>query len=337
MISSWSSITQRRVGAGWAGAVRETLAADASFRRYDRVRLGNRRAVMMDAPPEHEDIAQFINLAHHLRGLGYSAPAPITANADIGLLLLEDLGDDTFTRLLAGGADERSLYLLATDLLIDLHRKPRERALFDALPPYSDQLLLEEAALLVDWYIPAVLGKSLADETREKFLMEWRSVLPLTRNVPETLVLRDFHVDNLIRINGRDGIAACGLLDFQDAVAGPVSYDFVSLVEDARHDISDNLVGELRERYLDALPHIDAGNFDRSCAILGAQRHCKVIGIFTRLCIRDGKPSYLELIPRVWRLLEIVLTHPVLTGVADWLNAQLPTAERIIPPCKPAT
>jgi len=332
-----AQITEFLESAGWGGAVRETLAADASFRRYDRVRLGNRRAVMMDAPPEHEDIAQFINLAHHLRGLGYSAPAPITANADIGLLLLEDLGDDTFTRLLAGGADERSLYLLATDLLIDLHRKPQERAVFAALPPYSDQLLLEEAALLVDWYIPAVLGKSLADESRERFLTEWRSVLSLTRNVPETLVLRDFHVDNLIKINGRDGIAACGLLDFQDAVAGPVSYDFISLVEDARHDISDNLVGELRERYLDALPHIDAGNFDRSCAILGAQRHCKVIGIFTRLCIRDGKPNYLDLIPRVWRLLEIVLTHPVLAGVADWLNAQLPTAERIIPPCKPAT
>ena len=332
-----AQITEFLECAGWAGAVRETLAADASFRRYDRVRLGNRRAVMMDAPPEHEDIAQFINLAHHLRGLGYSAPAPITANADIGLLLLEDLGDDTFTRLLAEGADERSLYLLATDLLIDLHRKSPERAVFAALPLYSDQLLLEEIALLVDWYIPAVLGKSLADETRERFLMEWRSVLSLTRNVPETLVLRDFHVDNLIRINGRDGIAACGLLDFQDAVAGPVSYDFVSLVEDARHEISGNLVGELRERYLDSLPHIDADNFDRSCAILGAQRHCKVIGIFTRLCIRDGKPGYLGLIPRVWRLLEIVLTHPLLAGIADWLNAQLPTAERIIPPCKPAT
>ena len=330
-------ITEFLKSAGWAGAVRETLAADASYRRYDRVHLGNRRAVMMEVPPEHENIAQFINLAHHLRGLGFSAPEPIMADPDIGLMLLEDLGDDTFTRLLAGGANERSLYLLAIDLLIDLHRKPRERVVFDALPPYSDQLLLEEAVLLVDWYIPAVLGKSLADETRERFLIEWRSVLPLVRNVPETLVLRDYHVDNLIRINGRDGIAACGLLDFQDAVAGPVSYDFVSLVEDARHDISDNLVGELRERYLDALPHIDAGNFDRSCAILGAQRHCKVIGIFTRLCIRDGKPSYLNLIPRVWRLLEIVLTHPVLTGVADWLNAQLPSAERIIPPCKPAT
>ena len=153
-------------GAGWPGAVRETLAADASFRRYERIRLGDRRAVLMDAPPEHEDIAPFIDIARHLRGLGYSAPEPIKADLDAGLLLLEDLGNDTFTRLLARGADERSLYLLATDLLIDLHRKPREQSVFDALPKYSDQLFLDEAALLADWYIPAALGGSLSADTR---------------------------------------------------------------------------------------------------------------------------------------------------------------------------
>ncbi len=323
-------------GAGWSGAVRETLAADASFRRYDRIRLGDRRAVLMDAPPEHEDIAPFIDLARHLRGLGYSAPEPISADLDAGLLLLEDLGDDTFTRLLAGDADERSLYLLATDLLIDLHRKPREQCVFDALPPYSDRLFLDEAALLADWYFPAALGETLAADTRASYVAAWRSVLPLARAVPETLVLRDYHVDNLLRIDGRDGIAACGLLDFQDAVAGPVSYDFVSLVEDARRDVPLALVEELRRRYLDAVPHTDTNDFDRSCAILGAQRHCKVIGIFTRLCVRDGKPGYLDHIPRVWRLLEAALRHPALAGIAAWLDAHIPPADRIIPPCRPA-
>ncbi len=322
--------------AGWPGAVRETLAADASFRRYDRIRLGNRRAVLMDAPPEHEDIAPFIDLARHLRGLGYSAPEPIKADVDTGLLLLEDLGNDTFTRLLARGADERSLYFLATDLLIDLHRKPREQSVFDALPPYSNQLFLDEAALLADWYIPAALGESLAADTRASYVDAWRSVLPLARAVPETLVLRDYHVDNLLRIDGREGIAACGLLDFQDAVVGPVSYDFVSLVKDARRDVPLALAGELRQRYLDAVPHTDANDFDRSCAILGAQRHCKVIGIFTRLCVRDGKPGYLDHIPRIWRLLETSLGHPALAGIAAWLDAHIPPADRIIPPCRPA-
>ncbi len=323
-------------GAGWAGAVRETLAADASFRSYDRIRLGARRAVLMNAPPEHENITSFIDLARHLRGLGYSAPEPIAADVEAGLLLLEDLGDDTFTALLAGDADERSLYLLATDLLIDLHRRPPAQALFDGLAPYSDQMLLDEAALLVDWYIPAARGAALAGDARSDYIAAWRGVLPLARAVPETLVLRDYHVDNLMRIKGRDGIAACGLLDFQDAVSGPVSYDFVSLVEDARRDVPAKLADELRRRYLDALPHVDEEDFDRSRAILGAQRHCKVIGIFTRLCVRDGKPGYLGHIPRVWRLLESALAHPMLAGISAWLDTHVPPAMRIVPPCRPA-
>ncbi len=336
MTSRDALITAFLDNAGWPGAVRETLAADASFRRYDRIRLGARRAVLMDAPPEHEDIVPFIRLARHLRGLGYSAPEPILADVEAGLLLLEDLGDDTFTRLLARDADERSLYLLATDLLIDLHRKPREQSVFESLPPYSDQMFLDEAALLVDWYVPAALGGSLAADARASYGAAWRAVLPRARAVPETLVLRDYHVDNLMRIAGRDGIAACGLLDFQDAAVGPVSYDFVSLVKDARRDVPRPLAAELRRRYLDALPHIDPQEFDRSCAVLGAQRHCKVIGIFTRLCVRDGKPGYLDHIPRVWRLLEASLAHPALAGIAAWLDAHIPPADRIIPPCRPA-
>lgn len=322
--------------AGWAGAKRTTLAADASFRRYDRVRLGRRRAVLMDAPPQHEDVVPFLRLARHLRGLGYSAPEPIAEDIPRGLVLLEDLGDDTFTRLLARGVEERGLYQMATDLLIDLHRKPREAATFPELPDYSDDKLLDEAALLVDWFMPAVSGKALSEEARREYFDRWRSVLPLARRVPETLVLRDYHVDNLMRIEGRDGVRACGLLDFQDAVAGPVSYDFVSLVEDARRDVPTALVAELRQRYLRALPDLDPDDFDRSCAVLGAQRHCKVIGIFTRLCVRDGKPTYLDHVPRVWRLLEATLRHPSLATIADWLDAHVPPAHRIAPPCRPA-
>ncbi len=336
MTSREALITAFLDSAGWAGAAREMLAADASFRSYDRIRLGTRRAVLMNAPPEHEDITRFIDLARHLRGLGYSAPEPIEADIEAGLLLLEDLGDDTYTRLLAGGADERSLYFLATDLLIDLHRKPQEQSLFDSLAPYSDRMFLDEAALLVDWYIPAAHGESLAADARASYGAAWRAVLPRARAVPDTLVLRDYHVDNLMRIAGRDGIAACGLLDFQDAAVGPVSYDFVSLVEDARRDVPQALVGELRRRYLDALPHIDGDAFDRSCAVLGAQRHCKVIGIFTRLCVRDGKPDYLDHIPRVWRLLEAALAHPALADVAAWLDTHVPPGRRIVPPCRPA-
>ena len=160
----------------------------------------------------------------------------------------------------------------------------------------------------------------------------WRSLLPRARGVPETLVLRDFHVDNLIRVGVRDGIAACGLLDFQDAVKGPVTYDLISLLEDARRDVSDSVTKAIRTRYPRAFPDLDETLFDRSCAILGAQRHCKVLGIFTRLRDRDGKVSYLEHVPRVWRLLERAVMHPALGELKAWLDEYVPTDHRVVPP-----
>ena len=146
--------------------------------------------------------------------------------------------------------------------------------------------------------------------------------------MPETLVLRDFHVDNLMRLPGRAGIAACGLLDFQDAVAGPLTYDLMSLLEDARRDLDPALVSAMRRRYLDAFPDLDREAFDLSWTVLAAQRHAKVIGIFTRLEQRDGKPVYLRHIPRVWRLLDAALAHPRLGRLKAWLDRHLPAELR---------
>src|SRR5690606_7894165 len=139
---------------------------------------------------------------------------------------------------------------------------------------------LDEARLLVDWYIPGLTGRNASTEMGDSYLSAWSAVLPAARAVPETLVLRDYHVDNLMVLPGRAGIAACGLLDFQDGVAGPVSYDLVSLLEDARRDVDPALAARMRVRYLAAFPALDRLAFATSCAILGAQRHCKVIGIF---------------------------------------------------------
>jgi hypothetical protein len=315
---------------GWPGAAIAPLAADASFRRYFRIRQGERRAVAMDAPPAKEDIRPFVRLARHLTALGYSAPRVLAADEAAGLALLEDLGDDTFTRLLAAGADEAALYALATDLLIDLHRRPAAEAVPAWLPPYDDRKLLDEAALLPDWFLPAV-GIAVAAEAREAFVASWRAALPEARRVTETLVLRDYHVDNLMRIEGRPGIAACGLLDFQDAVAGPVTYDLVSLLEDARRDLAQSLASAMIARYRAAFPALDGAAFEASYAVLGAQRHAKVIGIFTRLSVRDGKPGYLAHIPRVWRLFERALAHPALAPVAGWLDRHVPAAARRAP------
>ncbi len=312
---------------GWGAAHRGRLAGDASFRHYDRIADGDRRAVLMDAPPPKEDVRPFVAIARQLEGLGYSAPRLLAVDEDAGLLLLEDFGDQTYTRLLAGGADEEALYGLAIDLLADLHG--RTDAIPQTLPAYDDQRLLTEAALLVDWYVPAV-GRPLTAALRAEYEAIWRELFPLARAVPDSLVLRDFHVDNLMLLD-RPDLAACGLLDFQDAVAGPITYDLMSLLEDARRDIDPALIARMRERYLAAFPDLDRNAFAASWAVLAAQRHAKVIGIFTRLCQRDGKPQYLVHIPRVWRLLEQALTHPALGPLAQWLERHLPREQRITP------
>lgn len=320
--------------AGWGGAARTVLAADASFRRYDRIDEGGRHAVLMDAPPPMEDVRPFVTIARHLVGLGYSAPRILAADQDTGLLLLEDLGDATFTRLLAAGEDEMSLYLLATDLLIDLHRRPVDEAVPAGCPDYDDARLLDEAALLTGWYMPQIQGSAVSDAVAASYLELWKTALAGARAVPDTLVLRDYHVDNLMRVGGREGIAACGLLDFQDAVRGPVTYDLVSLIEDARRDVSPDVAGRVMERYLAAFPALDRDDFSRSMAVLGAQRHAKVIGIFTRLCVRDGKQDYLRHIPRVWRLLDAACAHPALAEIGTWLDSHIPADRRVIPPCE---
>jgi hypothetical protein len=314
----------------WGAADCRPLAGDASFRRYHRLTLGGRRAVLMDAPPPQEDVRPFLHIAGHLTALGYSAPRVEAADSTAGLLLLEDLGDDTFTRLLAAGADEEVLYRLAVDLLIDLHGRGAA-ALPEGLPPYDDQRLLREVQVLTEWYYPEVMGAPLPDAARQDYVALWRELLPVARQVPETLVLFDFHVDNLLRLEGRRGVAACGLLDFQDAVAGPLTYDLMSLLEDARRDMDPAMVARLRQRYLEAFPGLERTAFDASWAAMAAQRHSRVIGVFARLNRRDGKPAYLRHIPRVWRLLETALAHPALAALKDWLDRQLPPQRRVAP------
>ena len=314
--------------AGWAAVQPTVLAADASFRRYYRLIDGERRAVLMDAPPPHEDVRPFVAVAGMLRGHGLSAPEIFAEDHELGLLLVEDFGDDTYTRLIARGADEAELYMLAIDTLVALQRAA---AVPPELPPYDEDRLLGEAALLTDWYAAEILGAPLAPALREEYLALWRDALAPAVLPGETLVLRDYHVDNLMLLPGREGVRRCGLLDFQDAVVGPASYDLASLLKDARRDVPAALCTAMTERYLAALPGIDRGAFRRSAAILAAQRNAKIIGIFTRLWRRDGKPQYLGHIPRVWRLLEADLHEPALRKLQAWLDRHLPRAARRIP------
>ena len=315
-------------GAGWPDAARRPLAEDASFRHYERIERDGSRAVLMDAPPPQEDVRPFIRITDHLRDLGFSAPEIFAEDVANGFLLLEDLGDTTFTQVLANGADEEALYAAAVDLLIDLHTGHIDVTLPEGVEGYDEDKILEEAALFTDWYLPEISQRMTAKSVREEYLNIWRSLIPAIIDSGATLVLRDFHADNLMWLPDREGLAKCGLLDYQDAVAGSPIYDLMSLLEDARRDLRPGLAARMVDRYFAGVSGTDRAALDKTYSILAAQRHCKVIGIFTRLAVRDKKYDYLVYLSRVWKLLERVCYNPALSPLKLWLDQNVPTATR---------
>jgi N-acetylmuramate 1-kinase len=298
--------------AGWAGADILPLAGDASFRRYFRIIAGEQRAVLMDAPPPHEDPRPFIAIAEHLSGLGFSAPSILATDLDHGLVLLEDFGDARMREFVdANGSSEHAIYARTVALLARLHTTPAA-----ALPPYSRAELQREAGLFTEWYCPAV--DLPVDATA--YHAAWDAALNRIGG-PTVTVLRDYHAENIMLIDGREGEAGLGLLDFQDALAGHPAYDLVSMLQDARRDVSPRLEVEMRALYAAAAKPDDG--FDTAYAVLGAQRNAKILGIFTRLWKRDGKPRYLGYLPRVWGYLERDLAHPALGEIAGWFEANV--------------
>ena len=300
--------------AQWKTAVCEPLTGDASARKYFRLRAESQTAILMDASQVPDSVAPFIRMAKHLRQLGFSAPELLARDAETGLLLLEDFGDATFALLLEKSVETEKLFTLATDVLIALHRHPL--AIPENLREYHPEKMLEDIELFVQWRTPNVTALE-----REDFRAAWRAVLPLAQRVPASLLLRDYHVANLMLLPARDGIQQAGLLDFQDAYRGPVTYDLVSLLQDARRDVPEALQKKLLARYLAAFPALDRETFETSLAILAAQRHTRVLGIFERLARHEGKLDYRRLhSPRVEKLLHKALQHPVLADVKTWME-----------------
>jgi N-acetylmuramate 1-kinase len=306
---------------GHAGATLVGLAQDASFRRYFRLCGSKRPLLLMDAPAPFEDTRPYILIDEHLRSLDLLAPEIVARDVDEGFLLLEDFGNDTFTHLLAQGRDACPLYELAVNVLVRLNDSPRAKDV--AAPAYDTHRLLEETALLPDWYYPLVRDEAVNLEARDAYLRIWRRALDDMPPPHTTLVLRDFHVDNLMLVQ-RHGAGLCGLLDFQDAVIGPSAYDLASLLQDARRDIAPEFESRFIEYFLERTPSMERSGFLAWYALLAAQRHAKVLGIFSRLCLRDGKCHYLKHLPRVARLLEDGLSRTQLAPLADWLNQWLP-------------
>jgi hypothetical protein len=316
--------------AGWSDAVRRPLAGDASFRRYERLERDGAQVVLMDAPPPQEDVRPFIVVADLIRRAGLSAPEIFASDTKAGLLLIEDFGDDTYTRLLARGAEERPLYDLAVDALIELHRNLSQEQIA-GLPAFDDARCVEEAMRLIEWLWPAVHGAPPTATIRRSFESAWRQVLPAARRIPDALMHYDYHVDNLMLLPGPRGPAQVGLLDFQDAMRAPVSFDLAALLQDVRRDISQDLAAHCIARYLAAFPHLDPDAFAASYAVMGAQRNTRILGTFVRLWVRDGKPGYLNWLPRAWAMVSRNLDHPAMGPVRSWFDRHLPPNLRSIP------
>ncbi|NHB76620.1 aminoglycoside phosphotransferase family protein [Rhodobacter calidifons] len=310
--------------AGWGAAEHLHLAGDASDRRYTRLRLGAATAVLMDNPPGGvDDPVAFSAMARHLCGLGLSAPQVLAEDLPRGILLLEDLGDDLFARLIAAEPSrEAVLYAAAVDVLVHLQSAPPPVG----LPDLSAADLAQAAAFALDWYARAATG--VGPDPRQ-FLDALTLVLRAHADGPRVLILRDFHAENLIWLPGRAGLARVGLLDFQLGQLGQPGYDLVSLLQDARRDVGPGTEAAMISRFV-AVTGADPEAFAAQYAALGAQRALRILGVFVRLALVAGKPGYLPLIPRVWGQLQRNLAHPALADLRA-------VCDRLLPPPTPET
>ncbi|MFN2100917.1 aminoglycoside phosphotransferase family protein [Altererythrobacter sp. MF3-039] len=303
--------------AGWGNAQVAPIPGDASFRRYFRVERDGRSAMLMYTPPPEEDPRPFLSVARYLNDHDMRAPEIFAADEQQGWVLLEDFGEHRMREWLDDyPGHEEATYQAAIDALIELHLKPA-----GDFPPYDMATYHREARLFVEWYCPR-MGLSV---DVDEWTAAWNEVLDplLVRQQHGVTVLRDYHAENIM-LPAPSSITSGeqGLIDFQDALVGHRAYDLVSLLQDARRDVDPGLERRMLDYYAQKA---GAGSeFEADYARLGAQRNAKIVGIFTRLFKRDGKPRYLDLIPRVWNLMERDLAHPALAPLADWFAANVP-------------
>tara|TARA_R110002050_G_scaffold70425_2_gene151834 strand:- start:61761 stop:62786 length:1026 start_codon:yes stop_codon:yes gene_type:complete len=315
---------------GWGDKEPTFLAGDASNRTYYRITSSRgHTAVLMDAHEPSEKIREFMQIGSLLYNMGYAVPEIIASDLDRRLILLEDLGDKTFTFCLENNQNPHELYEAATKVIIDLHQKFKHKN--KVIPVYDLATYRRECDTLLDWYYPAIMGKSISSDARNEWSEIWNNLLTQKISLPRTLVLRDFHVDNLIWLHKRSDLQRCGLLDFQDALLGSPAYDLVSLFEDARRDVSGSMTTDLLNLYFKNFPELAPEQFMKEYNILGAHRSAKIIGYFARLALRDNKKRYLDFIPRTWKWLEQDMQHPDLKDIKNWMDKHIPKEKRMVP------
>jgi len=356
-LARFEAIAAFLAASDWGDAERIYLMGDASSRRYERLgRPDGETCLMMDMPARSDgppvangkSYSRLVHLAEDCRAVlavsgellrrGYSAPRTLAHDVSAGLVLMEDLGDKTYGRLIAEGEDISEPLLAATMVLADMagrpwpHEAPLPGGGSHRLKTYDTVALLTEAALLIGWFWPLATGRPAAAEIATTYGEAWSEVLPLAAAEPPVWVLRDYHSPNLIWLPQREGLARVGLIDTQDAVLGHPAYDLVSLLRDARLDVPGDVATDYFDYYCALREADDAGferrRFEAAFALFGAQRAAKVLGIFARLSRRDGKHGYLRHLSRVSGQLEQGLAHPALAPVARWFAAHLPCSAR---------
>lgn len=309
---------------GYTGADRRPLAGDASSRSYERLtdpRLGS--AVLMDAPPAAgEDITPFRRVAAWLLAQGLSAPREIAADPDNGFLLLEDLGDLVFARVMARDrAATNGLYDAACDVLEVLASSEPP----DWLTPYAPDMR-GRAELAWTWYLDERQNLTAAQEVAGEALDELDDLLARLSVRQDRFIHRDWHAENLILLPDRQGPARVGILDFQDAQTGAIGYDLVSMTTDARRDVEPEIAQACINRIAQRL-NLNRDQFAYDCAVLSVQRNLRILGVFARLSLHFGKPHYVDLIPRVWRNLTLGLAEPGLERLQACVLASLPVPD----------
>ncbi len=312
---------------GYGGAAREPLPADASHRRYARLRGGPRPALLMDAPPP-EDVRPFAALSRHLLAAGLSVPEILAEDPAAGFLIVEDFGEATHAGLLDSGADPMPLYEEAAESLAALHAAPPPHG----LPRWDAEAMAKAAAAtFLDWWWPAAFGAEPSPAVRAELDAALRAMLAPFAGA-RGIVHRDFFPANLMRLPDREGPRRTGILDFQDAALGHPAYDVASLVEDARRDVAPEVRRAALARYLALRPGLDRGAFLAALAAHAAQRHLRVAALWVRLERRDNKPGYLRHGPRCWALLERALSQPACAPLRGFLDAHVPREMRRNPP-----
>lgn len=307
---------------GLANARLEPLAGDASARRY--FRLPDKGLLLMEDREDLVGFTAYVRLSRHLLSLGLSAPRVHGADPSTGLGLVEDFGAGTYSKCLSEGASEADLYGLAVNALLHLHHDVHGAQV--ACPQFDIATYLAELDIFSQWFAPAISPSLDRSRFSETFRALWADALAPLQDNAQTLVLRDFHVDNLMYLPERTGVARSGLLDFQDGILGPCEYDLVSLLQDARRDLAPGLEEALLDHYVAEAPARLGGEaaIRQRYTLLGAQRHARIAGVFLRLCKRDGKTQYLAFLPRVLRQLETALAAAGLNDIKGFLNSELP-------------